>query len=324
MKDRVMISAPYMQPVVDRFLQTFEEANLDIFVPPVNERMEVEDLLPLIGDVDGAICGDDRFTRRVLERAPRLKVISKWGTGIDSIDQQACRDLGIRVCNTPNAFTVPVADSVFAYVLAFARRTFEMDSEMKSGKWEKLPGFTLSEKTLGVIGVGNIGREVTRRARAFGMRVLGCDPVDPPPEFLGATGIEMTSLDRVLRESDLITLHTDLNPTSHHLVNFEALAKMKSTAIVINTSRGPVVHEQALISALQAGQIAAAALDVFEHEPLPASSPLRSMKNVLIAPHNSNSSPAAWERVHINTIRNLINGLREVRRWTNESLRLPA
>lgn len=324
MKDRVMISAPYMQPVVDRFRSAFDEAGLDVFVPAVNERMEVEDLLPLIGDVDGVICGDDRFTRRVLERAPRLKVISKWGTGIDSIDQQACRDLGIRVCNTPNAFTIPVADSTFAYMLAFARRTFEMDTEMKAGRWEKLPGFSLAEKTLGVIGVGNIGREVTRRARAFGMKVLGCDPVAPPPEFVGSTGIEMTTLDRLLREADIITLHTDLNPTSQHLINFEALAKMKSTAIVINTSRGPVVHEQALVEALQAGQIAAAALDVFEHEPLPLVSPLRAMKNVLIAPHNTNSSPAAWERVHLNTIRNLINGLKEVRRWTNESLRLPA
>lgn len=324
MRERVMISAPYMQPVVDRFMPVFEEANLDVFVPPVSERMEVEDLLPLIGDVDGVICGDDRFTRRVLERAPRLKVISKWGTGIDSIDQAACRDLGIRVCNTPNAFTIPVADSVFACMLAFARRTFEMDSEMKAGRWEKIPGFTLSEKTLGVIGVGNIGREVTRRARAFGMRVLGCDPIAPPPEFVGATGIEMTTLDRVLRESDILTLHTDLNPTSQHLINFETLAKMKRSAILINTSRGPVVHEHALVEALRVGQIAAAGLDVFEHEPLPLNSPLRAMKNVLIAPHNSNSSPAAWERVHQSTIRNLINGLKEVRRWTNESLRLPA
>lgn len=324
MKDRVMISAPYMQPVVDRFMSAFNEANLDVFVPPVNERMEVEDLLPLIGDVDGVICGDDRFTRRVLERAPRLKVISKWGTGIDSIDRDACRDLGIRVCNTPNAFTIPVADSTFAYMLAFARRTFEMDTEMKAGKWDKLPGFSLAEKTLGVIGVGNIGREVTRRARAFGMRVLGCDPVAPPPEFVGSTGIEMTSLDRVLRESDIITLHTDLNPSSQHLINYESIAKMKPTAIVINTSRGPVVHETELISALKTGRLAAAALDVFEHEPLPLNSPLREMKNVLIAPHNTNSSPAAWERVHVNTIRNLINGLKEVRRWTNESLRLPA
>jgi D-3-phosphoglycerate dehydrogenase len=199
-----------------------------------------------------------------------------------------------------------------------------MDSEMKAGRWEKIPGFSLAEKTLGVIGVGNIGREVTRRARAFGMRVIGHDPVAPPPEFVASTGIEMRSLERVLRESDIVTLHTDLNPTSQHLINAQTLQLMKRSAYLINTSRGPVVHEAALVEALQRKQLAGAGLDVFEFEPLPAHSPLREMSNVLIAPHNSNSSPAAWERVHQSTIRNLINGLKEVQRWTSESLRLPA
>jgi D-3-phosphoglycerate dehydrogenase len=331
MRNRVMISAPYMQPVVDRFRASFEEQGIDVFVPPVHERLEEDELLLLTGDVDGVICGDDRFTRRVLERAQRLKVISKWGTGIDSIDKDACRDLGIRLCNTPNAFTVPVADSTFAYLLAFARRTFEMDQAMKAGEWDKIPGVTLAESTLGVIGLGNIGREVARRARAFGMRVIGCDPVAPPAQFIGASGIEMTSLERVLRESDFVTLHTDLNPTSRHLINANTLHAMKRTAVLINTSRGPVVHEAALIDALQHGRLAGAGLDVFEFEPLSTRSPLRSMRNVLIAPHNSNSSPAAWERVHQSTIRNLINGLKEVERWQpsdakmfSESLRLPA
>ena len=324
-RHRVMISAPYMQPIVDRFLPVFAEAGIDVFVPPVQERLEEEDLLHLMPDVDGVICGDDRFTRRVLERAPRLKCISKWGTGIDSIDREACKDLGIRLCNTPNAFTIPVADSTFAYILALARRTFEMDLAMKRGEWEKIPGRSLAESTLGVIGVGNIGREVARRARAFGMRVLGHDPITPPPEFIASSAIEMTTLERVLRESDFVTVHTDLNPTSRYLINANTLSHMKRTAYLINTARGPVVHEAALIAALQAGRIAGAGLDVFEHEPLPLESPLRSMgPNVLIAPHNTNSSPAAWERVHVSTIKNLMSGLNEVRRWQNESLRLPA
>jgi D-3-phosphoglycerate dehydrogenase / 2-oxoglutarate reductase len=324
LKDRVMISAPYMIPVVERFRPVFAEAGIEIFVPHVEERLEEADLLPLVGDVDGIICGDDRLTRRVLERAPRLKCISKWGTGIDSIDRQACADLGIRLCNTPNAFTIPVADSTFAYMLAFARRTLEMDAAMKRGEWEKIPGFSLSEKTLGVVGVGNIGREVTRRARAFGMKVLGVDPVVPPPEFVASTGIEMTTLDRLLAQSDIVTLHTDLNPSSQHLINAGTLQTMKRGAYLINTSRGPVVHEVAMIDALRSGKLAGVGLDVFEFEPLPLDSPLRSMSNALIAPHNSNSSPAAWERVHQNTIKNLLSGLKEVRRWTNESLRLPA
>jgi len=241
-------------------------------------------------------------------------VISKWGTGIDSIDQQACRELGIRVCNTPNAFTIPVADSVMAYLLSFARQTPWMDRQMKAGSWEKIPGKTLSECTLGIVGVGNIGAEVARRAAAFGMKILGNDLKTIDPRVAEQSGLKQTYLEDLLRRSDFVTLHTDLNPSSHHLIDDGALRKMKPTAILINTSRGPVVDERALTVALASRIIAGAAMDVFEHEPLPMESPLRQMDNVLLAPHNSNSSPAAWERVHLNSIKNLMAGLNEVSR----------
>ena len=163
MSYKVLLTAPYMIPVLDRFRPVFEKYNLDLVVPDVQERMEEADLLEYAGQFDGAICGDDRYTLRVIEAcAPRLKVISKWGTGVDSINAEACSAYGIRLCRTPNAFTLPVADSVLGYILAFARRQPWMDREMKSRKWEKLPGKSLSECVLGVIGVGNIGEAVTR------------------------------------------------------------------------------------------------------------------------------------------------------------------
>ncbi len=311
---RVMISAPYMQPVIDRFAAELREAGCDFFCPTVHERLEESDLLKLIGDVDAIVCGDDRLSRRVLESAPRLRVISKWGTGIDSIDKEACRDLGIRLCNTPNAFTIPVADSTFSYMLAFARRSFEQSELMRKGAWDKIPGVTLAESTVGIVGVGAIGREVARRASVFGARVLGCDPTEPSPRFIAETGIEMIGLESLLRQSDFVTLHTDLNPSSRHLMNRETIALMKRSAILINTSRGPVVKEIDLIEALERGMIAGAGLDVFEHEPLPLASPLRRMSNVMCASHNSNSSPAAWERVHRSTLDQLYKGLREVHR----------
>ena len=180
---------------------------------------------------------------------------------------------------------------------------------MKTGEWKKFSGFTLNEATLGVIGVGNIGKAVTRRARAFGMRVLGTDIIDVDHVFVGETGIEMTSLETLLAESDFISVNCDLNPTSEHLINAETLAQMKSSAIVMNTARGPIVDEQSLITALQAGKLGGVALDVFEVDPLPEDSPLKKMDNVMLAPHNANSSPAAWERVHWNTIKNLLDGL---------------
>jgi D-3-phosphoglycerate dehydrogenase len=299
-----------MIPFLDRFRPTFEEYGLELIVPEVRERMEEEDLLKYAGQFDGAICGDDRYSLRVIEAClPRLKVISKWGTGIDSIDAEACVRYGIKIGRTLNAFTTPVADSVLGYMLAFARRHPWMDKAMKSGEWNKIPGKALSECTLGIVGVGTIGKAVTRRARAFGMQVLGNDIVAIDHVFITETGIQMMNLRSLLAESDFVSINCDLNPTSYHLMNEITFAQMNPTAVLINTARGPIVHEAALIEALQAGRLGGAALDVFEVEPLPLDSPLMKMDNVLLAPHNSNSSPAAWERVHWNTIRNLLDGL---------------
>jgi D-3-phosphoglycerate dehydrogenase / 2-oxoglutarate reductase len=306
----VMLSAPYMIHLAARFQPVFDHYNLHTILPDVFERMEEEQLLPYAGQVDGVICGDDRFSARVLKcYAPRLKVISKWGTGIDSIDRIAAAELGIQVRNTPNAFTLPVADTVMGYMLAFARRLHWMDAAMKSGVWKKLPGRSLSECNLGVIGVGNIGKAVFRRARAFGMKLLGNDIVPIAPDFLLENGVEMTSLQDLLSRADFISVNCDLNPTSRHIINRESLSWCQPHAVVINSARGPLVDEPALIAALQAGQIAGAAMDVFEVEPLPLDSPLLKMENVMLASHNANSSPSAWERVHWNTLRNLIDGL---------------
>jgi len=306
----VLMTAPYMIPLLDRFRPVFAKHGIQLIVPEVRERMEEADLLKYAGQFDGAICGDDRYSARVLNAcAPRLKIISKWGTGIDSIDSAAASRLTIKVGRTPNAFTTPVADTVLAYLLAFVRRQPWMDSAMKRGRWEKISGRALSECVIGVIGVGNIGKAVARRARAFGMKVLGADIVDIDHVFLSESGIHMTSLDALLSDSDFVSVNCDLNPTSHHLINAQTLARMKPSAVLINTARGPIVDEPALVAALQSGQIAGAALDVFEHEPLPLDSPLLKMDNVMLAPHNANSSPAAWERVHWNTIRNLLEGL---------------
>lgn len=306
----ILLSAPYIIPFLDRFRPVFESHGIELIVAPVQERLEEEQILAYAGQFDGAVCGDDRYSARVLEAcAPRLKVISKWGTGIDSIDSQAAARLGIRVCRTPNAFTLPVADTVLGYMLAFARRQPWMDRAMKAGRWEKLPSRSLSECSLGVVGVGTIGKAVLRRARVFGMELLGNDIVPIAPDFIRENRVEMLPLDDLLRRADFVSLNVDLNLTSYHLINAGTLALMKLTAVLINTSRGPVVDEPALVRALQAGQIGGAALDVYEHEPLPADSPLLKLDNVLLAAHNANSSPAAWERVHWNTIRNLLEGL---------------
>lgn len=306
---KILVSNIYMQPAIHRFIPLLEASGCEVIIPEVRERLEEKDLLQMVADIDGVIAGDDCFTERVLLAAPRLRIISKWGTGIDSIDQVAAKRLGIIVSNTPNAFSEPVGDSIMGYILCFARNLPWMDRSMRQGLWEKTMGHALHETTLGVIGVGNVGKALLRRAKAFGMRLMGNDirPIDKA--FLMEVGLEIVERDQLLQSCDFVSLNCDLNPTSYHLIDEAALNRMKTNAVLINTSRGSVVDQVALVKALREGRIRGAALDVFEDEPLALESPLLSMDNVMLAPHNANSSPSCWERVHHNTIHNLLLGL---------------
>lgn len=306
MKWKVLVTAPYLQPVLDRFRDELESRGVALVVPTVLERLEEEALLPLVADIDGVMCGDDRFTRRVIEAAPRLKVLSKWGTGVDSLDAEACRERGVAIRRTPDAFSVPVAETVLGFILAFTRQIAAGNAHMHAGVWKKLPGRVLAECTLGVVGVGDTGKAVTRCLRALGMRVLGHDIADIPASFVEETGLEVTDLDTLLARADFVSLHTDLNPTSYHLMGPAQFGRMRPEAVLLNASRGPVVDEQALIRALADGRIAGAGLDVFEEEPLPKDSPLLRMDNVLLSPHNANSSSLYWEKIHRRTIDNLL------------------
>ena len=307
---KVLVTAPYMLPVLDRFADFFTEHGIETITADVNERMEEEDLLPLLGGIHGVICGDDRFTAKVMDTAPDLKVISKWGTGIDSIDKAEAEKRGIRVCRTIDAFTEPVADSTLGYMLSFARRLPWMDQQMKIGIWDKIPGRALNECTVGVIGIGATGSAVLRRARSFGSELLGTDIRDVHPGHIKSLGVEVTAFGDLLERSDFVSVHCDLNKTSDNLMDAAAFKKMKNTAVMLNLARGPIVDEKALIAALETGKIAGAALDVYEHEPLPIDSPLLKMDNVMLAPHNSNSSPTAWERIHWSTLNQLLDGLK--------------
>lgn len=308
---KVLVSAPYFLPVIDSWRDRLAQEGVELIAAQVNERLSEKELLEVVADIDGIICGDDRITERVLEAAPRLKVISKWGTGIDSIDSKAAAARGIPVCRTRNAFSEPVADSALGYMLLFARRMTCLDRDIRQGRWEKPQLMALGECVLGVVGVGDCGKAVVRRAINFGMRVLGNDIVELPADFVKTTGLDIVSLEELLSAADFVSLHTDLNETSYHLIGKAQLEQMKTGAYLINTSRGPVVNEPELIDALQRGIIAGAALDVFEDEPLPADSPLRELDNCLLAPHTANSSPKAWNRVHESTVRNLLEVLQK-------------
>jgi len=167
----------------------------------------------------------------------------------------------------------------------------------------------MSECTLGIIGLGNIGKAIAQKAQPFGITILGYDPQKPPKHFLEQTRTQLVSMDRLISESDFITLNCDLNESSFHILSTAEFNNMSKKPFIINAARGPLIDENALIGALKSDQISGAALDVFEREPLPQNSALRSFNNVLLAPHNSNSSPASWDKVHESTLNNLLVGL---------------
>lgn len=308
-KWKILITAPYLAPVVESYRGLFDAHAIETVIPAINERMSEEELLPLVSDIDGIICGDDRITERVLKNAPKLKIIAKWGTGIDSIDADAAAKRGIPVRRTADAFTNEVADTVMAFMLCFARQTPWLDAAIRSNKWEKKPGFALRELVIGIVGLGNIGMTVARRARAFDMKILGTDIKRIAPNRLRRAGVELLPLKDLLNNADIVSVNCDLNPTSHHLINHKTLALMKPTAYLINTARGPIVNEPDLVKALSQKKIAGAGLDVFEQEPLPPDSPLRKFSNILLSPHNANASKLAWERVHEKTIHYIIEAL---------------
>lgn len=309
MKYKILISAPYLLPVMDKYRPLLEARGCEVVVADVDERLEETQLLPIMGDIDGVVCGDDKFTAKVLAAAPRLKVLSKWGTGIDSLDQEECARRGIAIKNIPNAFSEPVGDTVLGWMLSYARRFQEQTEDMRNGGWEKLPGHALNEKTLGVVGVGNTGKAVIRRAHAFGMRILGSDIAEVDPDFVAQHGVEMTDLESLLKQADYVSLNCTLNPTSEFIMNSRTLALLKPDAVLMNAARGPLIREADLVAALEAGRIKGAALDVFENEPLPLDSKLRSLPQVMLSAHNANSSPLAWERVHERAIENMLQVL---------------
>ncbi len=304
----VLVTAPRACEAIDRYRRELGGIGCTLVVRPPVERHEEAAMLALVPGMDALVCGDDRITARVIDAAPGLKVIAKWGTGIDAIDLDHAAVRGVPVRNTPDAFSEPVADTVLGYILLAARGLDRMTADVRAGKWERVPLVALGECTLGIVGFGHIGQAVARRAAAFGLRVLACDdgPVQAAADRLG---VRLVPMEAVLADSDFVTLHADLRPANRHLMGAEQLARMRRSAVLINTARGALIDEPALAEALGAGVIAGAALDVFEDEPLPGTSPLRDLPNVHLAPHNANSSPLAAERVHANTIRNVIEFL---------------
>lgn len=272
-------------------------------------------LLDNVKDIEGLLSLlTDKVDAELIDRAPKLKVISNCAVGFDNIDVKEATKRGIIVGNTPGVLTDTTADFAFALLMAAARRVVEGDRTVRAGKWKTwglliLLGQDVHGSTLGIVGLGRVGSAVARRAKGFGMKIIYTD-VYRNKQAEDELGVKYVDMDTLLAQSDFITLHTNLTPETHHMIGPQQFEKMKRTSILVNTSRGPIVDNMALYDALRLGKIAYAALDVTEPEPIPSDHPLLSLDNVIVVPHIASASVAARTKMGMMAADNLIAGLK--------------
>lgn len=306
---KVLITSQIPQEALKRI-----EARATVQINPHERPMTKQELLEAIKDKEGLLCLlTNKIDQEVIASAPILKVIANCAVGFDNIDVKAATQRGIAVTNTPEVLTETTADLTFALLMAVARRLVEADAFLRQGKFKGwLPLLLLGQdvhgKTLGILGLGRIGQAVARRAMGFQMKVLYHDPLCLSTEQEESLRATYVSKETLLREADFLTLHPPLIPETHHLIGAKELAMMKKTAFLINASRGPVVDEEALVKALQAGQIAGAALDVYEREP-ELTRGLAELKNVVIVPHIGSATLETRTKMAMMAAENLIAGL---------------
>jgi len=289
---KVLVAAP----LHEKAIQVLKDAGLEVIY---EEYPDEDRLVELVKDVEAIIVrSKPKVTRRVIESAPKLKVIARAGVGLDNIDVEAAKEKGIEVVNAPAASSRSVAELAVGLMFSVARKIAFADRKMREGVWAKKEamGIELEGKTIGIIGFGRIGYQVAKIANALGMNILLYDPY-PNEERAKEVNGKFVDLETLLKESDVVTIHVPLVESTYHLINEERLKLMKKTAILINTSRGPVVDTNALVKALKEGWIAGAGLDVFEEEPLPKDHPLTKFDNVVLTPHIGASTVEAQEKV---------------------------
>ncbi|MDJ0510390.1 MAG: phosphoglycerate dehydrogenase [Crocosphaera sp.] len=309
---RILITCPPMLASLESCQERFKEENLDVVTPEIVQQLSEEELCQIIAEFDGVIAGDDPFTAKVLEigKKGNLKVLAKWGIGVDAIDLEAAKNLGIYTSNTPNVFADEVADVALGYTLLLARQLHKIDAAVRQGNWLKIQGTSLRNKTAGIIGVGSIGGAIARRFHVMGMNLLGYDvrPIDA--QLCQETNLKQVELNQLFQESDCIVLACNLTPENHHLLDAKAFAQMKDDTWLVNVARGQIIEEKALIKALDSGKISRAALDVFESEPMTKDNPLVNYQQVIMGSHNSSNTREAVLRVNQIAIDNLVRDLK--------------
>ncbi|MBP1716732.1 MAG: Phosphoglycerate dehydrogenase [Deltaproteobacteria bacterium] len=305
-KFKVLVTSTSFNKVDPLPRERLVEYGCEIVDNPFSRPLKENELIPLLENVDGVIAGLDEYSRAAISSSRKLRVISRYGVGLDNIDLEAARERAILVVNTPEVNTQAVADLTFGLILAVCRKIPQAHFSTQKGKWGRLIGRGVYKKSIGIIGLGRIGKAVAERARGFSMEILAYDVKDEISSE--GQGVRFLPLDELLAEGDFITLHCDLNPGSKGIIGARELALMKKTAYLINTARGGLIDEKTLFEALQKGAIAGAALDAFQDEP-PVNSPLLTLDNIITTPHIGSYTHEALLEMGLIAVENLIANL---------------
>ena len=306
---KILVTCPPMLGMIDSFRYLFEEQGIELSAPNVVQTLSVEELKKIVPQHDGWIIGDDPATREVFEagKAGNLKAAVKWGIGVDNVDFDACKELHIPIINTPDMFGREVADVAMGYVIALARETYEIDRAVRNSDWIKPRGISLSGKTVALVGFGDIGQSTAKRLLASDMKVIAYDPYADQNSDLPE--VEREIWPNRIEEADFIVVTCALTQSSYHMVNANVFKMAKDGVRVINVGRGPIIDELSLEDALKSGKVYSAALDVFEVEPLPVDSYLRTHPHCIFGSHNASNTADAVERTSHIAIGKLFNFL---------------
>lgn len=280
----------------------------EVVYNPHPRPLQADELTSLLTDCEGYIAGLDFITAEVIRACPALRVISRYGAGVDRVDLAAAKGAGIRVTNTPGANSIAVAELAMGLILSLARRIPSLDRSTRSGDWVRSTGVEISGGTIGIVGLGAIGKKLATMAHGFGMTVLAHDPY-ADTEYAATHDITLLPFERLIACSDVISLHVPLTDSTRHMIGAEQLHRMKDSVLLVNTSRGGLIDETAALAAVRAGTVGGIGLDTFEEEPPAAHRPLFAFDNVVVTPHTGAHTTEATRRMAEMAVDNLIDGL---------------
>jgi D-3-phosphoglycerate dehydrogenase len=305
----VAVTCTHLIRDIDGYRGHFADAGLTLVLPDVpGQELAGAELVAAMDGITGVVAGDDQFTDDVMAQLPNLKVISKWGIGLDGIDLPAAVDRGITVTNTPGMFGHEVAEQGLGYLFALVRGIVDVDREVRAGGWPKPVGRSIGSLSALVLGLGDIGRTLTSKLQQLGVRVSGSDPSAEAAAFAAEAGIALGDAATLARDVDVVMITAPLNKATRGMVDADFVAGMRPGSWLINVGRGPIVVGSAVADAIESGHLAGAALDVFEVEPL-EDERLRKLPNLILGSHNASNTYEACHRTHERAIENLIDNL---------------